>query len=135
MLTLEEFYTLAARQPASITPNELADLYATTQNLFLENERLARRVHVLELQFSAMGDGYDRMKAQRDAARKVEAEGHCEARCPHDTPWSLGAKAASRTLRQQNVKTRCTLSAGHTGPHLGPDDSTWPNTQAANQQG
>lgn len=51
----------------------------------------------------------------------------CESRCSFETPWSRQAKAASAVLQLLDVHTHCTLPSGHSGNHLGPDDSTWPN--------
>jgi hypothetical protein len=49
----------------------------------------------------------------------------CELCCPTDTPWSCQAKAVSWLMAMTGVKTRCTLIKGHTGSHLGPDESRW----------
>jgi hypothetical protein len=49
----------------------------------------------------------------------------CTLRCPVETPWSRAAKHNSAVLSIQQVRTRCTLPLGHSGMHLGPDDSEW----------
>jgi len=80
----------------------------------------------------AKGNGYARVPGapkdwgvvtMRRNAKTLEER--CEARCPRETPWSREAKAYSGILRIQNIKTRCTLKKGHTGPHLGLDDTEW----------
>jgi hypothetical protein len=43
----------------------------------------------------------------------------CESRNPHDSEWSRMVESRIRW------KARCVKEAGHDGPHLGPDESTW----------
>jgi len=54
----------------------------------------------------------------------------CESRCYHETEWSLRSKRLSRAARLHDWKTRCVKQFGHTGPHLGPDESVWQDSEA-----
>ena len=49
----------------------------------------------------------------------------CQSRNPHDSPWAAEVRAASGALSMTNIRSRCTLSRGHAGDHIGPDDVTW----------
>ena len=68
--------------------------------------------------------------SEADIAQEVYAAARCESRCPRQTPWSMQAWAASGILSAMRVMTRCVLTAGHEGDHLGPDESSWPQEEA-----
>jgi len=53
----------------------------------------------------------------------------CQSRNLRSSPWVVEVRAVSGVLGMVDIKARCTLPAGHTGDHIGPDDVTWPQGQ------
>ncbi len=54
-----------------------------------------------------------------------DLESRCESKCSYPTPWSISAHSLSIVARSLKTKTRCTLEKGHSGKHLGPDETEW----------